>query len=428
MPGLENGIFVKGFRKKLASGLFQMSGFASSALLMGLLSLVSVQAMVVAGGAQVWGAIALGQAIGLVSAMVVNYGWNRAGPARVACASPGERRQEYVDSIRVRFALLVPTAVVAAMVAGLPVPDVWQFAAAGSLVTTANGLTGIWYFIGLGRSYLFFFLEAMPRAMGTAVGIAAMKTGLGVYLGLACIGIGVLVGFAMVTMWVYRSTTREDSGTIPRRRLRELLVVHRQGVSSTVASTIYIVAPLTIVSVVAPVSQPVFALADKMFRQFGVVVSVGVSSIQGWVPRVPYGRARFSRARAAIAAALGLGTIFGLGIAVIGGRLLYWMGDGQISTPYTIVLLVAGLLVVSTLDAVLGNAVLAAVGRLDVAVRATYISAAIGLPLVAVGAIYYGAAGALTGVIVGLVVRIAIELVGYTVHEKAFKPIEPGLQ
>jgi O-antigen/teichoic acid export membrane protein len=97
------------------------------------------------------------------------------------------------------------------------------------------------------------------------------------------------------------------------------------------------------------------------------------------------------------------------------------MGDGQIATPYVIVVLVAVLLALSTLDAVLGNAVLAALDELQLAVRATYVGAVIGIPLVALGAIHFGAAGALGGVIIGLAVRIVIELVGYSFHENSLR-------
>jgi O-antigen/teichoic acid export membrane protein len=100
-----------------------------------------------------------------------------------------------------------------------------------------------------------------------------------------------------------------------------------------------------------------------------------------------------------------------LGIIAFGGKLLNWMGNGQIATPYTVILLVAAWLALGIIDAVLAHAVLASLGMVNSAVRATYISSAVGLQLVVLGARHFGAEGALGGVIVGFLVRIVIELI-----------------
>ncbi len=411
----------KRIRKSFLSGFVPLSGFAVSTLLLGIVSLAAISTMVGVAGPVAWGSIALGQAVGLVGSVVVGYGWNRSGPAKVARAGASVRRQEYVDSVRVKFALLGPTAMVAALIASALMVEGRQYAAVGAAVATLSGLSGIWYFVGLARSYEYVFLEAIPRALGTVIGIVLMQSGLSVYVGLASIGAGTLVGLTIVSIWVYWSTARAGAKPLPRRKLTELLALERAGVLSSVGAAVYVAVPIGIVSVVAPAAQPTFALADRLFRQFLAAIRPFVSVIQGWIPRAPDERARITRARAAIAVTCAFAAVLGLGNAVFAAELLHWLGDGQITMTYITVLLTAVLIALNTLDGVLGNAVLPALGKLGLAVRATTISAVVGLPLVALGAIHFGAPGALGGMVTGLVVRIVIELVGYMLHERKFK-------
>ncbi len=412
--------------KSLLRGAVPLSGFYISALLYGIVSLVAISAMVGAVGPVSWGKIALGQAVGGVGAVFIVYGWNRSGPAKIARADASVRRQEYVDSVRVGLALLGPTAIISAIIASALAIDDRQYAVMGAAVATLNGFSGIWYFVGLARSYEYFFLEVIPRVLITALGIVLMKSGYSVYFGLACLGAGPLVSLTIVTVWVYRSTASAGGLPLPKRKLTELLAVERAGVLSTVGAAAYVAVPIGIVSVVAPASQPAFALVDRLFRQFLSAVRPLVAVIQGWIPRGRSELARIARARTAIAATCGFAMILAAGTTFFGGELLTWLGGGLIAVSNTTVALTAVLIALNTLDGVLGNAVLATVGKLDLAVRATFASAVVGLPAVAVGAIHFGAAGAISGMILGLTLRISVELLGYALHVRGIKAKTPA--
>jgi hypothetical protein len=387
-----------------------MSGIALSMIVGGIATLVSVPAMVAAGGAAAWGSVAVGQAIGLVASTVVVYGWNRSGPASVARADASERRREYMDSLRLRLVIFGPLAMAAALFAGLLAPGNRPLAAAGAIVTTLNGFTSIWYFVGTSQAYTYFLFEMLPRVLGTVVGIELMRSGFGIVAGLIAIGAGLVLGSALATLKIHFLTARAGSEPLPKRSLSALMSLQRDSLSSTVGAAVYNALPLAIVSVVAPASQPVFALADKMLKQFYSATIPLVTAIQGWVPRAPMGPARVRRARVAIVATCVISAVLASGIVVFGGKLLAWMGDGQIATPQAVIFLVAAWLALGIVDGVLAHAVLSSLGMVNSAVRATYISSAIGLPLVALGARYFGAGGALGGVLAGFVVRIVIEL------------------
>lgn len=409
MRGPGRGL-VKRSRAGLTAGFVQMSGLALSMIVGGIATVVSVPAMVAAGGAAAWGSVAIGQAIGLVASTVVVCGWNRSGPTSVARADPSERRREYMDSLRLRLAMFGPVAIAAALIASVLTPGNRSLAALGAVVTTLNGFTTIWYFVGTSQAYTYFVFEMLPRVVGTVVAIELMRSGFGVDVGLISIGAGLVLGSAIATMKIHSLTARAGAHPLPKRGLSTLFSTQRDSLSSTVGAAVYNALPLSIVSVVAPASQPVFALADKMLKQFSSAAIPLVTAIQGWVPRAPMGPARVHRARVAIIASCAISIVLAVGIAVFGGKLLTWMGNGQIATPYTVIVLVAAWLGLGIVDGVLGQAVLSSLGRVNAAVRATYVSAVIGLPLVALGARYFGADGALGGVIAGFVVRIIIEL------------------
>jgi hypothetical protein len=402
--------FVERSRAGVTARFVQMSGFALSIIVGGIAAVVSVPAMVAAGGAAAWGAVAIGQAIGLVASTVVLCGWNRSGPSAVALADASGRRREYLDSLRLRFAAFGPVALAAVLIAVVLTPGHQSLAALGALVATLNGFMSIWYFVGTSQAYTYFVFETLPRVIGTVVGIELMRSGFGVGAGLISIGAGLVLGSACATLKILSFTANAGASPRPKRSLSQLLAAQRDSLSSTVGAAVYNALPLSIVSVVAPASQPVFALADKMLKQFSSATYPLVTAIQGWVPRAPMGPARVHRARIAIVASCGISVVLAVGTAMFGGQLLAWMGNGQIATPNTVIVLVAAWLALGIVDGVLAQAVLSSLGMVKAAVRATYISAAVGLPLVILGAIYFGAVGALGGVLAGFVVRIVIEL------------------
>lgn len=389
-----------------------MVGFGLSVVLMAVASLAAINAMVAADGPVAWGAIALGQAIGSVSCIVLGYGWAVSGPAKIARAAPSARRREYADSVRVKMVLLAPACALAALTAALFRRDETLFIVAGAISFTLIGLTGNWYFIGISRPFAMLLLETMPRVLGMLVGIIMMKSGHSAIVGLICMGTGMLIAFLMVTAWVYYSTKGDQAERPPRRSLAAVFANQGHGVVSATTSGLYLAMPLAIVSIVAPAAQPEFALADRLKNQ--VLASLGpfVTVLQGWVPR-DTGEGRKKRARVAVVASCAIAGVLPIGFVFVAPSLFHWLGDGQIMVTFSVTILVAVLTAVAVVDQVLSKAVLASFDELKIITQATAWSAMVGLPLVLIGSLQQGAAGAFAGAIAGIFLRIGLQVFGY---------------
>lgn len=188
---------------------------------------------------------------------------------------------EFLASIKVRLILLVPTLVVVVVPSLLLSPLRPDLAAVGAVVAALTGLTATWFFVGLARPYALMALETVPRVAFTVVGIVEMERGADALYGLIWRGVGLLAAFVASLLWILRylryrpGMAAQLPGTLP------LLKRYGGGVASSLGSQLYTVLPLVIVTTVAPLAQPMFALIDKLYRQVLVALLPIVSVLQG---------------------------------------------------------------------------------------------------------------------------------------------------
>ena len=109
-----------------------------------------IPTMIKVSGGDASAAIATGQAVGAVGAVLIACGWIVSGPAAVARVDAVGRRTEYLESLRTRLVICVPAAA-CALVAVLVVRTGQDLAALGSVSTATIGLTASWYFAGTGQ-------------------------------------------------------------------------------------------------------------------------------------------------------------------------------------------------------------------------------------------------------------------------------------
>jgi hypothetical protein len=133
--------------------------------------------------------------------------------------------------------------------------------------------------------------------------------------------------------------------------------------------------------------------------------------LQGWVPRVT-GSARARRAGTALLIAAGFAIAVGAAMIVVTPALMGWLGNGQISVSWDVVLLVAACGTLNSFVRSMELVALAPFGRLHIAARAIIVSF-VGLPTVALGAMMLGTIGALSGVLVCLLICALIESTDY---------------
>ncbi|WP_411721956.1 lipopolysaccharide biosynthesis protein [Mycetocola sp.] len=406
------------------SGVNKIAGYGASMVALAIASLAIIPVMIGSDGPRAWAAIAVGQSIGGIAAVAIAYGWGLTGPAAVARAGRPGAVREYSESVLVKSILFVPLAGSAGLLAAVFAPGHALLAVVGALSTATIGLTASWYFVGLSRPYAMFVLETIPRVLGTVAGIILMLTGSGALVGVLCQLAGMLAAFVVCSVWIFRSAGVPKSHRLRHRPTRHVLVSQGLGVSSTLLSAGYIAAPLLIVSAVAPLVLPVYAIVDKVQRQVSVALNPFVTVFQGWVPRAS-GVLLASRVLKTLALSAVFSLALGAAMLVAAPQFILWLGGAQIHPSYLTLVLMALFVALNLFESVVSKAVLVAINRMSVVAKATLVGSILGLPLVAIGSVLFGAAGALAGILIGLVLRLGVELVAvvrYLRHPDADAP------
>lgn len=380
-------------------------------VLLAIASLAAIPAMVSASGATAWGAIALGQSIGSIAAVIIAYGWGLSGPAIIARADESGRASHYLESVVTKLVLCLPVSGAAFLVALLIAGDLMLFAGLGALSTAAVGLTSNWYFVGRSSPYLLLVFETLPRVLGTGIGIALMVNGSSALVGVVWQLIGMMAAFCASVLWIVRPWRLRETRAVTRRPVPIVLNSQRHGITSTVLGSFYSSAPIIIVALVAPAAQPVYAVVEKVQRQIVVGLGPFVTAMQGWVPRGSGSDLNRRIKQGTVAATVGCFALAG-GMLAFAPALVRWLGDGQIEPTFITLVLMAVITAISLFESFVSKACLSALGRLDLVSAATAIGTVVGLPLVAAGAVTWGAGGALSGIATGLLLRLVIEAVG----------------
>ncbi|MEE2814879.1 MAG: hypothetical protein VYC96_04325, partial [Actinomycetota bacterium] len=227
----------------------RLVGFGLSVALLAASSLLLIPAMVDAGGQRAWGAIAVGQSIGAVAAVIIYFGWGHTGPATIARTDADSGRREFSDSLRTRLVLFAPVALLSSGLAALVSPTNPLLAAVGCLSAASVGFTADWYFVGSRRPFAFLALETAPRVLGSLVGIGLLMNGAPVIFGPVSMLGGMLVGFAATSWWVLR---RRAPVLVPARTVREVIIAQWHGVGSGAGTAAYAALPLVLISLIAP--------------------------------------------------------------------------------------------------------------------------------------------------------------------------------
>ena len=390
------------------SGLNKLVGFGLSMAMLAVAAFIAIPAMIRSSGENAWGAIALGQNLGAFGAMLIAYGWSIFGPVEIAQGDQASRTTEFLASIKVRMILLVPTLVAVVVSSLLLAPMRPDLAAVGGVTSVLTGLTATWFFVGLARPYVLMLVETVPRVAFTVVGIIEMENGADALYGLIWQGVGLVVAFVASLLWILRFLGFRPGQVERLPGAITLLKQYGGGVASSLGSQLFTVLPLVIVTTVAPLAQPVFALVDKLYRQVLVALLPVVSVLQGWVPR---GDDPAERVRRMMWWTLGMSLVIGAGTMVVGPWILRYLGANQLMPTTLDVFLLAVLLAVTFNVAVLGHAVLGTYRELRALARSTLVGTLVGMPLVAVGAWFFGVPGALGGMLIGMSVRLTIKLV-----------------
>lgn len=377
----------------------------------GLVALASIPLMISASGLEQWSDIGVGQAVGGLCAAVISYGWAITGPAEIARGSKGERRREYLESLKVRAAIVLPVvflgAALSLTVTGFPG---FPAAVAGVLSTALAGLSAYFYFIGTGELWRFLVLDSIPRAGGTLVGMVVVSSApevgaIAVPVGTA---VGALVAVGLSTLAIARSLWGADS--LPRQKVFTLLASKRHGLASSFSTGLLQIFPTLVVGWVAPAALGAFVFYDRIHKQGMTFLSPALNVFQGWVPRGdPSGvSSRMSRALLASGASAILCL---LAVLFFGSALVDILSAGEVENTFDPLLALGLLIALSAVDLVLGRVGLVIKGRLRALAWSSVVSVIVSVALIAALAPAVGVTGALWGCVAGVLVRVGYSAV-----------------
>lgn len=387
-------------RAVVAFALFPMMGAVSP--------LLAYPAIAGRFGEAGWSSIAVGQSVGSAVSVVIELGWVLTGPQAIASAPHSERLVIFAVALRSRLmiaSIALPLAV--GVVCLLEPPDVLA-AAMASVAMGLTGLSGTWFFIGLGKPGGIFVTDALPRLLAAILGVCAITVvGLGLEAFVALMIVGYLAS-PLLTLLVVKPSwgvirhARASSGV-----LREQLVaLVGRGASAT-----YIGLPSALIQAFAPSAVAVFAAVERLMR-LGLLVlqavpnslqhSLGKARLEGRVPQV-------------------IPSIITLQIAsgVISGALCW------LAVPYAVHLLftqrlsvsnevaaLAGLVVLLTSTSRGTGLVLVAMDRLSWIAASGVIAALGGLAVIGPLAGEYGPTGGFLALVVAESMALCIQMVG----------------
>lgn len=385
----------------------RLAGFAGLPMISMITPLLVLPVLGRAAGQSGWASVATGESIGTFAAIVVAYGWNTAGPPRVALdPDPVARARLYRESLLVRGALAllaVPVVVVLCLLLaadGYALPTVLMGLSGGVV-----GLSFAWYAVGTGDPRSIAVYEAVPRVVAAAVSAGLIVlTGQLVIYPLLALTVSV-TGIVLFSRGVLRQGGPAHVGV---RDLRRLLWRDRAVAAIDTAGGAYATVPVPVVSALSPVAAAsAFASADKLYK-FGQYVPITLgNAFQSWT--VEGGLAeRGRRLRVALSAHVLLGVVGWAFLTAVGPWFSGVMFGADVAASRAVCFwLGATFLLVSTRISMTRH-VLIPVGAVRVVFVSTVTSAVVGVPLIAGLCWAIGPVGAAIGLCLSEVVATGI--------------------
>lgn len=256
-------------------------GFATIPLLSLFAPFVFLPVLARVASTHMWVAIALGQSVGGVAALVAGFGYPTLAPPMVAVASLLERRRLLATSVHVRLPLWAAAAIIGCAVASQLAPDANRVeAAAMAGAMSLSALAPTWYWIGVGRALPILWYEVLPRMTATfgATGILLMHGSVMWY--------PVLLAVAMLAgpAFVYFRNAGAELVKVDRDDVRAVLHRHPPAVIAETAAGVYNSLAVAIVASAAPAAQAAnYISGDKAYRIGQYSVGALGNALQGWV-------------------------------------------------------------------------------------------------------------------------------------------------
>lgn len=375
--------------------------------LLAIAALMVIPAMISVSGLDAWGAVATGQAVGVVGATVINYGWPLTGPTIVASGSDDERVAEVRLSAMVRATISPVCACAGVATAAALVPDFRFYAVCGAMMSLPLGLGFSWYFVGMRQPGRLLLLDTLPRLFASTLAVVLMASGiLNAALGALVVGAGTLGG-ALLSLVALRTKPSEKPPAW-FGELRAALRTRSTGLGSALANNGVATLPIVLLNLTSPQSVGVFAIVERPFRQMLSGMGVVVNVAQGQLANVR-GRGAVGRIRRASLAAFALTPVSAALLAPLSWLLLRVLSPGEF-LPWWAPIAVAALTAVHFTENLLSRAALPPLGQLAFLTRSTLGTGVVTLVIFCPVSAVWGATGAIMTVLAAAAARVGLQL------------------
>lgn len=385
----------------------RLAGFAGLPMISLVTPLLVLPVLGRVAGVEGWASLAAGESIGTLAAIVVAYGWNTGGPARVAMSRDATTRaRDYRDSLLVRGALAaVAVPVVVLLCVAVSAHGYTGATVLMGLNATVTGLSFAWFAVGAGDPRSIALLEAVPRVLAAVASAALVLVtrDVAVYPLLAvAVSLGGIVVFTRRTLRGHR---------FPRptaAELRRLVVRDRAVAFNDIAGGAYQAVPVPVVTTVATAAAAAsYASGDKLWR-FGQYVPITLAhAFQSWTAEGgPADRGR--RLRVALAAHVGVGVVGAVVLTLLGPRASALLFGPDVATTTAVCAWLAAAFLLMSVRTSLTRHVLVPAARLRPVVASTVAGACVGVPAVLALVHAYGAVGAAAGLALGELVATTV--------------------
>lgn len=373
----------------------RVGGFAVLPAISALTPLLILPGLTDALGAHGWGAIALGQAIGVFASVIIGYGWGTVGPPMVARAEEAESILILRQSIASRLVVALPVLAAAGAAAYSLAPESYAGPSAlAALGTALWGMSPTWYMIGRGSPKQVALFDTMPKFVAAATSAVLIARWPSAYIYPAAI-------FFTSTLAATTSAVRYAGwiGLAWFRGCAHHLRSQFPLVASRIVGSGFTSMSLTLVSLVAANSVPLYAASDR-FRTFGALGVAAVSNgFQGWIVEEGMNRYR-ARARAAILITLTSGVAACLAIAFGLPLADGFIFSGAIAVPLSVSVLTGIGVALIAAGNTLSYHVLAPLSRGRGIATSAMVGGAVGVPAVLALSAVQGAVGAAFGIVI----------------------------
>lgn len=408
----------------------KLASYSASLAVGAVINVVTIPLIISSAGASLWAEFAVAQAIGTIVSLVAAAGWGLTGPADVVRRGTRDRGLHFLESSWARMYLFIALLPLACVALALFRPTNLPMSLVMLLAVSFGSLGASWYFIGESSPGRLFWIDTMPRVIGSVLGVTLLAITRDAWWYVALYAVG---AFATVVVPVITIPRRTGVGygevSLAPRRSIALLVEQRAAMLTAASTAIQINLPIVLVASVAPRALIEYALAEKVYKFAQNALSPVVQVVQGW--RMEFGDAQHrQRLQQIMLSVSAFGLLLGAGVALLLPLASRYLSAGRAEISWSVSIAFGAGLAVVTLSRVVSYAFLMALGARREVARGAVVSTVVGLPAVALFAFLFGAAGAAWALTLSEAAALAYQLVVLKRELRTVtlivKPIMPG--